>query len=299
MTTDLSGKVAIVTGAGGPVGREVALSLARAGAKVAVNDLGCAADGRGASEAPARAVAQQIVSAGGEALASFGDVTKVGDVEEMVGAAFQRFGRVDILVTCAGVVREKSFLETTEDDWDTMVRVHMKGTFLCVRYASSLMRQQRWGRIITMSGAGGVAGSADSATYGAAMSGVLGLTRTASRDLGRTGVTCNAIVPIVSTRGLREEDSVFAANLLKLRPVSVRDALSPDSVGALAVYLSSDAAASINGQVFIVAGKMVSFAPVAQPRASLYQNGIWKPRALIQEARKHFLPHIESASAGK
>lgn len=292
MTQLLEGKVVIVTGAGGGVGRAVALALARAGAKLVVNDLGCGADGAGRSTVPASAVAKEIAAAGGEAIPDFSDVTDIAAVEHMFSGTIQRYGKIDILVTGAGVVRDAAFFAMTEEDWDMMVRVHLKGAFLCIRQASRSMREQHSGRIIAMGGIGGLLGSPGRSNYGVAMSGVIGLTKTASRDLGRYGITCNCILPITTTRGLREEELEFGAKLNRADTAEARETFGADGVGALVVYLASDAGADVNGQSFIVAGRTIAYCPVPRPLSAVYRNALWDADSFIKEASLHLLPHM-------
>src|SRR5579883_1705113 len=209
----LAGRVAVVTGAGRGIGREVALALAAAGAKVVVNDYGVNVDGSAPSTGPAFEVVAEIARAGGEAVASTESVADWGSAKRIIDTAVERFGRIDVLVTCAGVLRDRMIFNMTEEEWDTVLAVHLKGTFNCVRHACTHMREQRYGRIVTFSSGAGLFGNPGQANYGAAKSAIGGLTKVAARDLGRYGVTVNAICPVAGTRMTLSEAYLRAREL--------------------------------------------------------------------------------------
>src|SRR5437870_680158 len=196
----LAGRVAVVTGGGRGIGRGVARALAAAGAKVVVNDYGVAVDGRAPSTGPAFDVVAEIERDGGEAVASPDSVAEWEGAGRIVGTALSRFGRIDILVTCAGILRDRMVFNMSEEEWDAVLAVHLKGTFNCIRHACTHMREQRSGRIVTFSSGSGLFGNPGQANYGAAKSAIGGLTKVAARDLGRYGVTVNAICPVAGTR---------------------------------------------------------------------------------------------------
>ena len=195
----LKGKVAIVTGAGRGLGRSHALALAAEGAKIVVNDLGVASDGSGTDASPAEQVANEIKKAGGDAIASFGNVTKLEDCQKTVQEAVDKWGRVDILINNAGVLRDRMVFNMSAEEWDIVIKTHLYGHFNCIRAVASQMRQQRGGRIVNTSSESGL-GNLGQVNYSAAKEGIIGLTRTVARDLGRYGIICNAIRPRAGTR---------------------------------------------------------------------------------------------------
>jgi NAD(P)-dependent dehydrogenase (short-subunit alcohol dehydrogenase family) len=201
-----AGRVAIVTGAGRGIGREHALELARQGAKVVVNDLGTSGSGEGAASEPARSVVAEIEAMGGEAVANGADVADFDDAEAMVRQAIDTFGGLDILVNNAGFVRDRMLVNTSEEEWDAVIRVHLKGHFAPLRHAGAWWRQeakegrQRVARVVNTSSGAGLQGSVGQTTYSAAKAGIAGMTLVAAAELGRYGVAVNAIAPVARTR---------------------------------------------------------------------------------------------------
>ena len=189
-------KVAIVTGAGRGIGRGVAKLLAAEGASVVVVDPGASVDGSGADRSPAGLVAREITDAGGSAVPCYESVVTMEGGENIVRTAVENFGTLDIVVTCAGILRDRMVFNLTEQEWDDVIAVHLKGTFTVVKHACILFRQQRSGRIVTFSSTSGLYGNSGQANYGAAKDGIAGLTRVVARDMGRYGVTANAISPV-------------------------------------------------------------------------------------------------------
>src|SRR5262249_44443924 len=196
----LAGRVAVVTGAGRGIGRGFALARAAAGAKVVVNDYGVSVDGTAPSTGPAFDVVREIEAAGGEAVASTESVVDWASAGRIVATALERFGELDILVTCAGILRDRMIFNMSEEEWDAVLGVHLKGTFNCLRHACTHMRERRAGRIITFSSGSGLFGNPGQANYGAAKAGISGLTKVAARDLGRYGITVNSSCRVARTR---------------------------------------------------------------------------------------------------
>ncbi len=262
----LKGKVAIVTGAGRGLGRSHALALAAEGAKIVVNDLGVASDGSGTDASPAEQVANEIKKAGGDAIASFGNVTKLEDCQKTVQEAVDKWGRVDILINNAGVLRDRMVFNMSAEEWDIVIKTHLYGHFNCIRAVASQMRQQRCGRIVNTSSEAGL-GNLGQANYASAKEGIVGLTRTVARDLGRYGIICNAIRPRAGTR-MTLNDAVQEAwtksggsGLGATAGETIEEYLPPpEFVSPFVVFLCTDEAAkaNINGRIFLVVGGKVS-----------------------------------------
>ena len=279
----LADRIAIVTGAGRGIGRGVALALAAAGAKVVVNDYGVQLDGSAPSAGPAVDVVKEITAAGGEAVANAESVADWGGARRIVDTAIERFGRIDILVTCAGIVRDRMVFNMSEEEWDAVLAVHLKGTFNCVRHACTHMREQRYGRIVTFSSGAALFGNPGQANYGSAKGGISGLTKVAARDLGRYGVTVNAICPVAGTR-MTVTDAYLKSREIRKQQGIVREdrgtenieQLDPDDVAPMVTYLASDQAGNVNGQFFLCYGGAIAL--LSQPRAvkTLFKStGIW------------------------
>ncbi len=269
MGNRLEGKVAVVTGGGRGVGRGVALLLAEEGAKVVVNDLGSDVDGSGSSRAPADSVVAEIAANGGEAVANYDDMATMAGGEAVIQQAVDAYGQLDALVNSAGMTRDRMIWQMTPDDWNRVLLNNAKATFTATKFACILFRQQRGGRIVNMTSDAGL-GDMGRSNYAAASEAIIGLTRTVGRDMGRYGVTCNAISPIAETRlfpGSVEEYRVAAADGPTrderagiFSPAGVgewegpgwRD--DPENVAPLAVYLCTYASPRINCNVFGVRG---------------------------------------------
>jgi len=283
----LAGKVAIVTGSGRGIGRAEALALAAEGAKVVVNDLGGAVDGTGHDRSPADQVVAEIRGAGGEAVANYESVTSLEGGQRMVQQALDTFRQLDILVNNAGNFRPRAFVEMSEEDWDSIIAVHLKGHFTVTKAAVPVFRQQRSGRIINT---GSEAGLGDDtlgvASYSAAKEGIAGFTRTLALELGQDGVTVNMIRPrAMTTRMARSLDlqEVFersrasgTSTLTFMQEIETRlEAMKPELVAPLVVYLCTDAAAHINGRDFVVGGGEIALLSLPQPETKIYSEAIW------------------------
>ena len=261
----LAGKVAVVTGAGRGIGRGVARLLAEEGASVVVNDLGTEVDGTGSSHVPADRVVEEIRASGGQAAASYDDVATMDGAENAIKTAVDSFGQLDVLVNSVGCIRDRMIYQMTSEEWDIAIRNNLKAMFAPSKFAAILFRQQRSGRVVNMVSDAGL-GDIGRSNYAAASEGAIGLTRTVARDLGRYGVTCNGISPLVETRlfpGTVDEYRVVdwplptpdqRAGIGPSPAVSEWDGAGspddPDNVAPLAVYLSTYASPNINGYVF-------------------------------------------------
>jgi len=283
----LDGKAAVVTGAGRGIGRAIAELLAAEGAAVVVNDLGAEVDGRGSQASVADEVVAAIGAKGGRAVASYENVADFQAAERIVGTAVREFGAIDVLVNNAGILRDRMLFNMTEEEWDAVIAVHLKGTFNCTRHAAVHMRQQRRGRIISISSTSGVYGNSGQANYGAAKDGIAGLTRVASRDLGRYGITVNAVCPGALTRMSQTvPPSVRRARAergletgFEERGFPLRN-FGPENVAPWVVYLATDAARNVNGQTFLVMAGLVALLNYPAPVRTIQKAGRWTPEEI-------------------
>jgi NAD(P)-dependent dehydrogenase (short-subunit alcohol dehydrogenase family) len=263
----LDGKTALVTGAGRGIGRGIAMALAKEGAKVVVNDLGASLSGEGVEKGPADQVVDEIVKAGGTAAPNYGSVSDSAQATAMVEQVVKAWGKIDILVNVAGILRDRMIFNMTEEEWDIVLAVHLKGTYNTSRAASVHMREKKGGRMINMSSVSAL-GAPGQPNYAAAKAGILGLTWSTANAMAKYGVTANAILPSGATRmidstprgrAVFEETGKWPSEQAK---GTERD---PDNVAPLVVYLSSDAAAGVNGQAFHSFG--FGYTLMAQPQA--------------------------------
>ena len=281
----LDGKVAIITGSGRGIGRGMALLFAQEGAKVVVVDPGVNVDGTGHDNGPADQVVDEIKAGGGEASPCYESVATMEGGEKIVQTAIDAFGRLDILVNNAGILRDRMIFNMSEEEWDAVIAVHLKGHFACTKPASVIFRQQRYGRIINFSSVSGLVGIAGQANYGAAKSGIAGFTRVVARDLGRYGATCNAISPGAQTRmtatvpdAVRQRAQAGGERPQQPQAAS-RD---PELIAPMAAYLASDDAWNINGYVFGVSGGAISVLHHPTAMRTLWKPGIWTVDELME-----------------
>ncbi len=245
----LQGKVAIITGAGGGIGREYALLFAAEGAKVVVNDIGCEASGTGQSPT-ADQVVSEIIARGGQAIANIEPVGSFASAGRIVQAALDTYGQLDIMVNNAGILRDRTLLKMTEEEWNRVIEVHLTGSFSCMQAAARAMAERdNGGRIINTSSSSGLLGNFGQANYGAAKAGIHAMTRIAALELAKLKITVNAIAPAALTR-------MFQTIPGAADSVSV-DTFGPKFIAPLAAYLASDASSSISGQTFGIEGQHV------------------------------------------
>ncbi|MFG2709377.1 3-oxoacyl-ACP reductase [Streptomyces goshikiensis] len=300
MSLPLEGLSAIVTGAGRGLGRAEAVELARLGASVVVNDFGQSGrDGSGeASAAPAEEVAEEIRAAGGRAVAHLGDVADFEQARELVELAVSRFGKLDVLVNNAGILRDRMVFSMSEEEWDSVIRVHLKGHFNTTHFASAHWRERSkaaggpvYGRIVNTSSEAFLGGSAGQPNYAAAKGGIVGLTTSTALALAKYGVTANAICPRARTR---MTEDVFAG--FQVPEEGKLDALAPEHVAPLVGYLASPAAARANGQLFVVHGGIVVV--MERPRVAAKFDTA-KEAFSYEELAGLLTPHYESRPAGE
>lgn len=268
----LSGKVAVVTGAGSGIGRAVALGLAASGAKVVVSDYGVSVDGRDPSSQPAQAVVKQIEAGGGAAVACAESVATMAGGQAAIDAALHAFGDLHIVVCCAGILRERMIFNMSEEEWDAVIAVHLKGHFTVMRPATRHMREKKYGRIITFTSTAGLEGSPGQPNYSAAKEGIVGLTRSTALAMAKYGVMANSISPEAQTR--------MTARLGEDRRAQV--AAPPEGVAPVVAFLASDRAAHITGQVVHVRGNQVSVWSQPGPLRTIVSQEDWTPEGLAE-----------------
>ena len=272
------GRAVLVTGAGRGLGRAHALELARQGASVVVNDLGCELDGSGGGSGPAGEVVDEIRAAGGQAIANGDDVADFDGAARMVQAGIDAFGALDVVVNNAGFVRDRMFANVAEDEWDAVVRVHLKGHFAVARHAAAHWRdrakagQPVGARIINTSSGAGILGSVGQAAYSAAKAGIATLTLVQAAELGRYGVTANALCPAARTR---MTEGVFSEMMATPDKPDAFDAMAPENVSPLVAWLASSASAHVTGRVFEVEGGKVGLATGWQHGPTIDKGDRW------------------------
>jgi NAD(P)-dependent dehydrogenase (short-subunit alcohol dehydrogenase family) len=284
----LDGRVAVVTGAGRGIGRSVALLLGREGASVVVNDLGGALDGSGADTAPARLVAEEI---GNAAVANGADVSDHAAAQDLIKTAVSEFGRLDVLVNAAGILRDRMVFNMTEQEWDDVIRVHLKGTFNTTKFAAAHWRAQHdesaQNRIINFTSVSGLHGNPGQPNYAAAKMGIVGLTYSAANSLARYGVTVNAVSPGAATRMTESvpDDRRRAGT-------ATGDERSPDNVAPVVAYLASERSGWLTGRIVHAAGYEVALYNNPAPVARLIGTGPWSLDVLAAQVERSFGPIV-------
>jgi NAD(P)-dependent dehydrogenase (short-subunit alcohol dehydrogenase family) len=266
----LDGKVALITGAGNGIGRAHALLFAKEGAKVVVNDLGGARDGSGSDARAAQLVADEIKAAGGQAVANYDDVSERAGAEGMVKQAVSAFGQLDILVNNAGILRDKTLLKLEDANWDIIMKVHLRGTYLCTQVAAKHMADRgKGGRIINTSSVSGLMGNFGQANYSAAKAGIYGFTRTASMELKKYNITVNALAPVAVTR-LTDDLPFFQAM------PNAKEMLAPEHISPAVLFLASELAADLTGIVLAAEGpRMYMFKMLQTPPVTAKDGAHW------------------------
>jgi len=272
----LDGKVAIVTGAGGGIGREHALALAKEGAKVVVNDLGGARDGAGAGKAMADVVVDEIKKAGGQAAANYDSVATVEAGKNIFKTAMDAFGQVDILINNAGILRDKTFNKMSEAEWDSVIAVHLKGAFCVTQPVAQYLRERaKGGRIINTSSLSGLIGNFGQANYASAKAGIYGFTRVLALELQKYGVTVNAIAPVAKTR-MTEDLPMFQGAGAEL---------DPKHIAPIVIYLASDLSQEYTGRIFGVQGKKLFIYKMTVSDGMETPGDIWTPQEIAKNIK--------------
>ncbi|MEU2751449.1 SDR family oxidoreductase [Streptomyces collinus] len=282
-----SERVAIVTGAGRGLGRAHALALAAEGARVVVNDLGVGLDGTGSGRGPAQLVVDEIVARGGQAVVHGGDIATTEGAASLIRTAVETYGRLDTLVNNAGFLRDRMLVNLGEDDWDAVVRVHLKGHFLPLKYAAAHWRAEAKAgrapvaRVVNTGSGAGLLGSVGQGNYSAAKAGIIGLTLVAAAEMGRYGVLVNAIAPAARTR---MTEATFAETMAA--PGTGFDAMAPENVSPLVVWLGSAASAGVTGRVFEAEGGRITVMEGWRPGPTADKGARWSPAEAGEAALK-------------
>ena len=274
---NLKDKVAIVTGSGRGIGRDIALLLAKEGAKVVINDLGGGSDGQGNDSKIADEVVQEILALGGEAVANYDSVADYESASNIIDTAISRFGRLDIVVNNAGILRDRMLFKMSEAEWDAVIAVHLKGSFNMTRAAAPYFKEQKSGRFIHFTSTSGLIGNVGQANYSAAKLGIVGLSKSTALDMARYNVTSNAIAPfawsrLIGTIPAETDDEKVRVERLKQ--------LSPAHIAPLVGFLSSDEAADVSGQIFGVRGKEIMVFSQPRPVRSVFNADGWSVDSL-------------------
>ena len=284
----LEGKVILVTGAGRGIGRDISLLAARHGAKVVVNDLGGTEKGEGGDRVPALEVVAEIRDAGGEAVANFDSVAEFAAAESMVAQAIGEFGHLDGVVNNAGILRDVIFHKMTEDDWDAVIGVHLKGSFNVARAAAPHFREREAGTFVHMTSTSGLVGNFGQANYAAAKLGIVGLSKSIALDMARFHVRSNCVSPFAWSRLIGTipiADEVQAARVEKLK------GMTPAKIAPVAVFLLSDAAAQVTGQIFAVRNNEILLMSQSRPLRSVQRSDGWTPETVAEHAHPALAAH--------
>ncbi|WP_406423455.1 SDR family oxidoreductase [Streptomyces sp. NBC_00873] len=288
MTGLCTGRVAVITGAGRGLGRAHALAHAAEGAKVVVNDLGVGLDGTGGATGPAQQVVEEIRALGGEAVAHGGDITTTEGAASLIATALDAFGRLDTLVNNAGFLRDRMLVNLDDDDWDAVMRVHLKGHFLPLKHAAAHWRAEAKAgrtpeaRVVNTSSGAGLLGSVGQGNYSAAKAGIIGLTLVAAAEMGRNGVQVNAIAPAARTR---MTEQTFAETMAAPED-SGFDAMAPENVSPLVVWLGSGASAGVSGRVFEAEAGRITVMEGWRPGPTADKGARWTPAEAGEAALK-------------
>jgi NAD(P)-dependent dehydrogenase (short-subunit alcohol dehydrogenase family) len=282
----LDGRVAVVTGSGRGIGRVFVLCMARAGASVVVHDVGGSLDGRGTEEDPAAQVCKEVEAFGGKAVPSYDSVTDFAAAQNIVQTAVDAFGKLDILVNNAGIVRDRTLVKMSEEDFDAVLAVHLKGSFNCAHHAAQLMKDAGYGRIINVTSSAGLRGNFGQTNYGAAKAALMGLTFIWAMELGRYGVTVNAVAPAGATR--------MTAGLFERTGAEVPPEQNPALNAPLVAFLASERAGHVNGQ--ILGRTDYAYTVFQHPKqiAWMWRDGGWTPDLVAENFDQTLGQHLQT-----
>lgn len=292
----LDKKVVVVTGAGGGIGREIALLMALQGACVVVNDIGASLSGDGASSGPAQQVVDEIKAAGGQAVASTDSVAEASSAERIVDCAVRTFGRIDAIVNNAGILRDTLFHKMSADEWDAVVKVHLYGAYYVSRAAAPYFKEQQSGALVHMTSTSGLIGNVGQANYSAAKLAITALSKSIALDMQKFNVRSNCIAPFAWSRMI---SSIPVKSAEQQQRVDKLKRMTADKIAPMAVYLASDAAADVNAQVFAVRHNEIFLMSQPRPLRSVHRSEGWTPETVAEHAmpalRASFVPLDRSA----
>jgi NAD(P)-dependent dehydrogenase (short-subunit alcohol dehydrogenase family) len=292
----VEGKVVVVTGAGGGIGRDIALAMASHGAKVVVNDIGAALDGEGGSAGPAQQVVDEIRAAGGQAVPNTDSVADSASAARIVECAVESFGRIDAVINNAGILRDRFFHKMSVDEWDAVIKVHLYGAYYVSRAAATHFKEQNSGALVHMTSTSGLIGNYGQANYAAAKLGIVALSKSIALDMLKFNVRSNCIAPFAWSRmigAIPTDTDEQRARVDKIKQ------MTPAKVAPLAVYLASEAASAVNGQIFSVRNNEISLISQPRPVRSIHRSEGWTPESIAEHAmpamRASFYPLDRSA----
>ncbi|MBL8349069.1 MAG: SDR family oxidoreductase [Burkholderiaceae bacterium] len=283
----LEGKVVIVTGAGGGIGRDIALQSAAQGAKVVVNDIGASVSGEGGDTGPAQRVVGEIVAAGGQATANTDSVSEAASAGRIVQNALDVFGRVDVVVNNAGILRDRFFHKMSLDEWDAVIKVHLYGAFYVSRAAANHFKEQEGGAFVHMTSTSGLIGNFGQANYAAAKLGIAALSKSIALDMQKFNVRSNCIAPFAWSRmigSIPTDTPEQQARVAKIQQ------MTPAKIAPIAVYLASDAAKDVTGQIFAVRNNEIFLMSQPRPERSVHRSEGWTPETVAS----HAMPALKS-----
>lgn len=288
MTQSVQDKVFVVTGAGRGIGREIALLAAREGARVVVNDLGSTPSGEGADRGPAEEVVTEIHAAGGQAVANGDSVADPDGASRIVQCALDYFGRVDVVVNNAGILRDRIFYRMARDEWDAVIQVHLNGSYYVARAAATHFKEQNSGSYVHFTSTSGLIGNVGQSNYGAAKMGIVGLSKLIALDMKRFNVRSNCIAPAAWSRLIGTIPAETEERKARLERIK---SMSADKIAPLAVFLGSDAAAGVNGQVFGVRKNEITLYSQPRPIRSVHRSEGWTTQTLAE----HGMPALQGS----
>ena len=281
MTGMMKDKVAVVTGSGGGIGREIALLMAAEGAKVVVNDIGASVSGEGKDVGPAQKVVDEIRAKGGQAVANTDSVATWMSANAIIKTAIDNFGRIDCVVNNAGILRDRMFFKMNPDEWQAVIDVHLNGAFFVSRAAATYFKEQGSGAYVHMTSTSGLIGNIGQANYGAAKLGITALSKMIAMDMARSKVRSNCIAPFAWSRMI---SSIPADTPEAQARVNKLKTMEASKIAPLAVYLASDAAHEVNGQIFSVRNNEISLISQPRPVRSVHRDGGWTPQSIAEHA---------------
>ena len=287
----LDGKVVLVTGAGRGIGRDFSLAMAKAGAKVVVNDLGSSTDGSDVEGTPAADVVREITEGGGEAVANYGSVANFDHAKDMVSEAIQHFGQLDAVVNNAGILRDRMFHKMSLEEWHAVIDVHLNGSFYVSRAAADIFRERETGAYVHMTSTSGLIGNFGQANYAAAKLGIAALSKSIALDLGRYNVRSNCIAPFAWTRMIGTIPITDEAQKQRIERLK---AMTPAKIAPMAVYLCSDSAKEVSGQIFAVRNNEIFLMGQNRPLRSIHRGEGWSPETIAEHAIPAFKPNFYS-----